>query len=160
MFGIPGETDEDFEDSLDFLRRNYKNMDSILASQSFCVIDKGTYLYEHAKEFGIKDREHHLYWEAEGGNNYPERFRRYEEFCQLALSLGIPQTSGLLSIKPDKWLLLGDCYLFKNNYQMALECYEKSKEFESTNESIFQKIDICHKELNRQKMQMEGATFD
>jgi tetratricopeptide (TPR) repeat protein len=151
MFGIPGETEKEFKESLDFLKRNYKNMDSILASQSFCVIDKGTYLYEHAEEFGIKDRDHHLYWEAAGGNTYPERFRRYEEFCELALSLGIPETSGVLRVKPDKRLLMGDYYLFKNNYQKALECYEKSKELESPDESILKKVDMCCERLGRQK---------
>lgn len=160
MFGVPGETEDDFQKSLKFLKRNYKNMDSILASQSFCVIDKGTYLYEHADEFGIKDRDHHIYWQAKEGNTYPVRFRRYEEFCQMALSLGIPETSGVLRVKPDKWLLLGDYYLFKNNYQRALECFEKSKKFESSDKLILRKIDICRNGLNKKEMQTEGAILD
>jgi anaerobic magnesium-protoporphyrin IX monomethyl ester cyclase len=160
MFGIPGETKEDFKLTLEFLKRNYKYMDSILASQSFCVIDKGTYLYEQADQFGIKDRDHHLYWEAEEENTYPERFRRYEEFCQLALSLGIPETSGVLKVKPDKWLLLGDYYLFKDNYQEAENCYKKSKKSESSNELISQKIDICRNQLNKHRTRAEGAIFD
>ena len=155
MFGIPGETIEDFHLTLEFLKNNHKYMDSILASQSFCVIDKGTYLYEHAEEFEINDRDHHLYWQAGKDNTYPERFRRYEEFCKLALSLGIPETSGVLKVKPDKWLLLGDYYLFKNNYQKALGCYEESKKTESSNESISQKIDICRDKLTKYKSQVE-----
>lgn len=149
MFGIPGESAEDFKDSLDFLKRNYKNMDSVLASQSFCVLNRGTYLYEHADEFGIQDRDHDLYWSCGEGNTYPQRFQRYEAFCELALSLGIPETSGVLKVKPDKWLLLGDYYLFKENYAQALECYEKSKEIESANESIFKKMEVCFKELRK-----------
>lgn len=148
MFGIPTETEEDFKETLNFLKRNRDSIDSVLASQSFCVIDKGTYLYNHPEEFGIKDREHHLYWEADGGNTYQERFRRYEEFCQFALSLGLPETSGLLRVKPDKWLLLGDYYLFKKDYEKALGCYEKSKELASASESTFYKIDFCLKELS------------
>jgi radical SAM superfamily enzyme YgiQ (UPF0313 family)/MoaA/NifB/PqqE/SkfB family radical SAM enzyme len=146
MFGIPTETEDDFKETLGFLARNRSNIDSVLASQSFCVIDKGTYLYNHADKLGIKNRDHHLYWEVDG-NDYAERFRRYEEFCQLALSLGLPETSGVLRIKPDKWLLLGDYHLFKKDYSSALECFKKSLEFESHNSITLQKIEDCLKEL-------------
>ena len=149
MFGIPGETDGDFEQTIDFLRRNRKNMDSILASQSFCVLDKGTYLYDHADEFGIKDRDHHLYWESDNGdNNYPERFRRYEEFCKIALSLGVPETSGVLKKKPDKWLLLGDYYNFKRDYFRAIDCYNRSLKTESYKDTALKKIEGCRKRLS------------
>jgi radical SAM protein with 4Fe4S-binding SPASM domain len=146
MFGIPTETEQDFEQTLGFIRRNRENIDSVLASQSFCVIDKGTYLYIHAGQFSIKNKDHHLYWETDG-NNYAERFKRYEEFCKLALSLGLPETSGVLRVKPDKWQLLGDYYLFKNDYAQAMECFRKSLELESRNDNTLQKIEQCEKEL-------------
>jgi len=114
MFGLPTETLDDFQGTLKFLQENRPCMDSILASQSFCVIDKGTYLYNHPQEFGITNREHNIYWQSNNGeNNYAERFRRYEEFCRLALSLGVPETSGVLKEKPDKQKLLGDYFQYK-----------------------------------------------
>lgn len=149
MFGIPTETEDDFKGTLNFLRKNRDSMDSVLASQSFCVIDKGTYLYNHPEQFDIVDREHHLYWEAEKDNVYPERFRRYEEFCKLALSLGIPETSGVLRVKPDKWRLLGDYYLYKNNYSKAIDCFQKSLESESISDSILEKINQCQQKILR-----------
>ena len=146
MFGLPTETEEDFNKTLNFLKRNRKHIDSILASQSFCVIDKGTYLHTHPDEFAIKDQDHHLYWEADNGKNtYLERFRRYEEFCNVALSLGVPQTSGVLRVKPDKWLLLGDYYKYKRDYRQAMECYKKS------NQAGFPVADEIIKELERQE---------
>ncbi|MFA5163748.1 MAG: radical SAM protein [Patescibacteria group bacterium] len=145
MFGIPTETLEDFKETLEFLKRNRENIDSVLASQSFCVLDKGTYLYNHAEEFGIRNPDHHLYWETDG-NDYPERFRRYEEFCSLALSLGLPETSGVLRLKPDKWALLGDYYLFKKDYPMAKECFLKSMERESSNNTVSAKLELCVKD--------------
>jgi len=145
MFGIPTETLEDFKETLEFLKRNRVNIDSVLASQSFCVLDKGTYLYNHAEEFGIRNAEHHLYWETDG-NDYPERFRRYEEFCSLALSLGLPETSGVLKIKPDKWSLLGEYYLFKKDYPLAKECFRKSMERESVNDTASEKLELCERE--------------
>jgi radical SAM superfamily enzyme YgiQ (UPF0313 family)/MoaA/NifB/PqqE/SkfB family radical SAM enzyme len=114
MFGLPTETRSDSQQTLQFLKRNRQNIDSVLASQSFCVIDKGTYIYDHPKEFGLVDREHHLFWEGADGNTYPERFRRYEEFCGLALSLGLPETSGVLRQKPDKQQLLNDYSVYRH----------------------------------------------
>jgi len=149
MFGIPSETEEDFKNTLAFLKRNRDSMDSVLASQSFCVIDKDTYLYNHPEEFGITDREHHLFWEAKEGNAYPERFRRYEEFCKLALSLGIPETSGVLRVKPDKQRLLGDHYLYKKDYSKAIDYFCKALETECREDSILEKINLCQKELER-----------
>jgi radical SAM protein with 4Fe4S-binding SPASM domain len=156
MFGIPTEIEEDFEQTLDFLRRNRDSIDSVLASQSFCVIDKDTYLYNHPEQFGIIDREHHLYWEAEGGNTYPERFRRYEEFCRLALSLGIPETSGVLRVKPDKWRLLGDYYLYKKDYSQAIDCFKKALEIESQDDSILDKINQCKQEIDNNRVSHIG----
>ncbi len=147
MFGLPTETEDDFKQTLNFLKRNRDSMDSVLASQSFCVIDKDTYLYDHPEQFGIIDREHHLYWEAKGANTYPERFRRYEEFCKLALSLGIPETSGVLRVKPDKWRLLGDYYLYKKNYSRAIDCFQKALEKESQEDSLLDKINQCQEQL-------------
>lgn len=146
MFGMPTEKEEDFRKTLEFLQRNRQNIDSVLASQSFCVIDKGTYLFTHAKELGILNPQHHLYWET-SGNNYVDRFRRYEEFCRLALSLGLPETSGVLRVKPDKWLLLGDYYLFKKDYFSALECFKKSMQLESKNDITLRKIADCQKKI-------------
>lgn len=148
MFGIPGETEEDFAQTLEFLKRNRGNIDSVLASQSFCVIDKGTYLHTHAEGLGIKNANHHLYWE-ENENNYAERFRRYEEFCRLALSLGLPETSGVLKIKPDKWVLLGDYYLFKEDYSRAADCFKKSVQTESWDDSTLKKLEACLQKTER-----------
>lgn len=146
MFGIPTETEDDFRETLKFLKRNRDSMDSVLASQSFCVIDKDTYLYNHPEEFGITDRGHHLYWEAKG-SSYPVRFQRYEKFCKLAISLGIPETSGVLRVKPDKWRLLGDYYLYKEDHSKAIDCFHKALEIESREDSILEKINHCQQRL-------------
>jgi radical SAM superfamily enzyme YgiQ (UPF0313 family) len=146
MFGLPTETEDDFRQTLEFLKRNRENIDSVLASQSFCVIDRGTFLYTHAQDFGIRNSDHHLYWET-NGNNYAERFRRYEEFCQLALALGLPETSGVLRAKPDKWILLGDYYLFRKDYPKAIEYFKNSLRLESWNDVTLEKLERCQKEL-------------
>lgn len=124
MFGIPTETEVDFQQTLDFLKRNRQNMDSVLASQSFCVIDKDTYLYNHPEEFAITDCSHSLFWEAYDNNTYPERFRRYEEFCNLALSLGLPETSGVLRVKPDKSQLMSQYHAYRQKRDTVNKSYQ------------------------------------
>ncbi len=153
MFGLPTEAEENFKETMGFLKQNRDSIDSILASQSFCVIDKGTYLHSNAEEFKLENKEHHLYWEADGGiNSYPERFRRYEEFCKVALSLGLPETSGTLRHKPDKWLLLGDYYSYKEDYKKAVSSYKLATEIEPRNMGSLEQFVNTLRKLEGDKM--------
>jgi anaerobic magnesium-protoporphyrin IX monomethyl ester cyclase len=150
IFGPPGETREDFQETLDFLRRVRPNIDTVLASQSFTVIDKGTIYNTRPDQFDLVGVDHHLFWESrDGKNTYPERLRRYEEFCRLALELGIPETSGVLRVKPDKWFLLGDYYAHKKIFARAVLCYLRSWRAESRNKAVLVKIAECCRHLRR-----------
>ena len=150
MFGQPTETREEFQETLDFLRQVRPHVDSVLASQSFCVVDKGTIFHEKPELFGIRGEDHHLYWDSnEGENDYPERFRRYEEFCRLALSLGLPETSGVLARKPDKWLLLGQYYEHAGRKARAIRCYRRSLRLESVDQGALAALGRCYAELGR-----------
>lgn len=100
MFGFPTETNEDFEKTLDFISRNSSYIDVVLPSDSFCSIDRNTYLYNHPEEFGIMTPTHSSFWETiDGRNTYPERLRRFEAFCELASSLNINIGIGYDKIK-------------------------------------------------------------
>lgn len=134
MFGLPGEKKEDFDKTLKFLVHARPYLSSILASQSFFTLEKETYIHKNPVKFGITGDKHHLFWKSDGGkNNYAERFRRYEEFCKLALELGLPETSGVLRVKPDKWFLLGQYHMNEKEFLKARECFEISIERESDN---------------------------
>ena len=90
MFGFPDETVERFQETLDFLTRNHEYIDRVLPSESFCYIDNGTYLYEHPGEFSVTLSPDTSFWESmDGRNNFPERMRRFEVFCEHAEALGI-----------------------------------------------------------------------
>lgn len=157
MFGFPTETEDDFKETMDFLRFVRPYINNVLASQSFCTLEKETFMKKNPEKFGINDSSHHLYWESmDGKNNYEERFRRYEEFCRLALSLGLPETSGVLRKKPDKWVLLGDYHIYKENYTKAVECYNRSIEEEELTKSIYTKLAEAHATTNNIKMAIDN----
>ncbi len=144
MFGFPGETRRDFEKTIEFLTKARPYITSILASQSFFTLEKETYIRKNPRIFGITGSEHHLFWKSdEGKNDYPERFRRYEEFCATALKLGLPETSGVLRVKPDKWFLLGQYYKYDHDSVKAVECFKRSLDLESNNELTRQLMDEC-----------------
>lgn len=146
MFGFPTETEEDFQQTLKFLVHARPYLDSVLASQSFFTLEKETYVRTHSAEFGITNADHHLFWKSNNGaNNYAERFRRYEEFCKLAISLGLPQTSGVLTVKPDKWFLLGQYYQYEQDFGRAAECFERSLSTESDNATTRAQYEACRK---------------
>ncbi len=150
MFGMPSETKDEFQQTLSFLTRVRPYLDSILASQSFCVIDKDTPLHQHPERYGITNHDHHLFWESNGGeNNYAERFRRYEEFCKLALFLKVPETSGVLSRKPDKWFLLGSYYEYRKEFSRAILCYRRSLLRESLAKAQLAGLARCYREMGK-----------
>ena len=146
MFGFPGETRQDFEKTLEFIKKARPYISSVLASQSFFTLEKETYLRRNPRIFGITGSEHHLFWKSdEGRNNYAERFKKYEEFCALALKLGLPETSGVLKVKPDKWFLLGQYYKYEKDLVKAAECFEKSLALESNNQQTKNLLDECRR---------------
>lgn len=119
MFGFPGETEEDFEETLDFLKRNKDYFVQVHPSESFCHIDPNTYMYNHPEEFGITNyRNNSLYWDSiDGKNVYPERLRRHQIFCQLANSLKIPLSPGGHKILLHKDKFLKEYNEYKHSYK-------------------------------------------
>jgi len=51
MFGFPGETEEDFIETIEFLKSNNKNID--LISTSIFGLQPGTNVYQNSQKFGI-----------------------------------------------------------------------------------------------------------
>ncbi len=112
MFGLPGETEEDSFDTLEFLRRNYKAGLSVNPSPGFCGFSPGTLGYEHPEKYGIDFAKGGMYWESmDGQNTYLRRLKRFEDFCRLVQELGV-QTTYPASHLLDRNRALGEYYLF------------------------------------------------
>jgi hypothetical protein len=88
MVGFPGETEADFEETLEFVRRNAPEIGRI--STSLCDVQKGSHLDLHADEFGIEtpilDRQR---WRLKDGSNTDEiRRERHRRLRDLIARLG------------------------------------------------------------------------
>jgi len=150
MFGFPGEAEADFNQTLDFVKRNAKYLDRVYPSRTYCAVEEFSYFHEHLEEFDIKPNPpNHLYWETiDGKNTYPERLRRCEEYCKLASSLGIEVGCGVqTSVELDRWYNLGHYYEWKKDYENALDCSLKYYELDSENEVISNKVKFYYSKL-------------
>jgi len=86
MVGFPGESEEDFILTSDFIKRNVDFIDAIKSINSLHLI-AGTDIYDHAREFGLKElprNDWHYLWETRSGNTYPVRKERVKRLLEAA----------------------------------------------------------------------------
>jgi hypothetical protein len=136
MFGFPGETEEDFQMTLDFLRRNRPSLDRVYASATFTSLEAHSYLLEHQAELGVRelppDQMHNLYWESQDGvNTYPVRLERYKRFRSLAMTLGLDAYKGVQgTLEQDHFSNLAQYNHFTGKPLSALQNYSEYLELD------------------------------
>ena len=91
IVGFPGETAGEFQQTVEFIRRNVRWIDQIKSINSMHVIT-GTAIHRHPESFGIvlPERDYHYLWRSADGTNTPaERNRRIRVLLDLCRDLRI-----------------------------------------------------------------------
>jgi radical SAM superfamily enzyme YgiQ (UPF0313 family) len=124
MFGLPGETEEDAFEALEFLRRNRNAGLAVNPSAVFCGFSPGTLAHENPERYGIDMTKGGVYWEStDGENTYIRRLKRFEDFCRLVRELGI-STTYPSTILLDRNRALGNYYAQSGDPVRAQWYYE------------------------------------
>ena len=93
MFGLPGETEEDALDILEFLRRHQKDNLFVNPSAAFCGFANGTPGWDNPDKYEIDTTLGGTHWSSKDGTNtFLTRLKRFEDFCRLVSELNIRTT--------------------------------------------------------------------
>lgn len=126
MFGYPGETEADFEETLEFARRVHPYVDMFYPSRTFVTMEPLSPMARRREELGVDDG-HDVYWSTlDGANTYPVRLARYERFSRLLKELGANESPGVnSSLELWRWSSLAQYHEQRGDAREARRCYEE-----------------------------------
>ena len=151
MFGFPGETEEDAEKTLKFLRRIAGHKPKVYPSYTFTLLEPASPLNKHKEIFAVKAEgpDSDIFWESwDKTNTYPVRFERYRKFCAEAKTLGLEIEYGYtMPIEAFQAHWLARYYEHKKDWKNALEQYDVYLSHDKDNAQMKAARDACAKHL-------------
>jgi hypothetical protein len=98
MFGLPGETEEDFEEMMAFLQENHKYIYMVNPSVLLCGFFPGSSGWRNPEKYWIELGSSPVDWSADNGENtYEVRKNRFMRFVTEARRLGVRNLFGNIS---------------------------------------------------------------
>lgn len=91
LIGFPGEGEREFNQTLEFIKRNSSYIDTLKSINTLHLI-AGTDVYNNPEKYNLKPlppKNWHYLWETYDGNTYQVRRKRGEFLLQLAEELGL-----------------------------------------------------------------------
>lgn len=133
MFGFPGETEDDFQQTLKFIKDNKEYITNAYPSRTYFTIEQNSYIASNLSEFGIVWQKgvHGQYWQnRDNTNNYLVRLNRCTRFSETAINLGINISQGVSAVKLDEVLNTAIYYKNIGKYEEAIKFYMKALEYD------------------------------
>ena len=135
MFGLPGETDEDFIYLMEFLRDNVESLSMVNPSLNFTEYYPGSSGHDNPDKIGIDLSKGTMMWSSKDGKNtYITRMKRFEKFCRLARKFKIDNLFQIDEI-PNKHKALFEYYYKDNDVKNAKIEYDKIDKKELTEDA-------------------------
>jgi len=124
MFGLPGETENDFDILMNFLKEHKNDIGQINPAINFCALYPGSFGNMEPEKWGIELNDSSDYWEIKDDDNtYLTRLDRFEKFTTLAREMGLDNLFGIEEIT-NKNEMIGLYYFHKNDYESACKYLE------------------------------------
>lgn len=143
IVGFPGEGEEEFMETVDFLKENIKYAKHV--AMTLLYFNKDTDIVEQKENYGVtipQGEDWHIFWYTKDGkNNYEERMRRMEVYKSIVEDKSVLSLSNVdINIK------VGDISFQKNDLVSALKYYRRAASLDKDcikKEIIDKKISLC-----------------
>ena len=136
MFGLPGETEEDYDDLIKFIRKNKRSLSMVNPSINFCVFFPGSYAYHDPEKYGIDITDGPNFWRTlDNKNTFPVRMQRFEQFVAEAKAAKLDNLFNTSEV-PNKYQMLFTYYATVKDKENALKCYRMIPQESLSNELV------------------------
>ncbi len=145
MFGVPGETEKDFQATLDFLTANHDCISMVCPSPAFFGLVPGTASWDEGEKYGIifDPMENAAYWTSpDGKNNLLVRLERFERFCKHVKAHNIKSTYPFEDLI-DRDKVLGGYYYHINEFEKAINHLAKWIDHKPDDQDAKLKLKLC-----------------